>query len=220
MFCDSCAGQNKNWTVLRLMFHLVHTANQFKTITMTFPVRGHSYMECDRDMANVNQSFQAEIPDYWCNVLETTRTKPEPFNVINFTHEKFLKYSAFLQPHFLAGCPFASRANQPHVMLLRNSWNGSFTSAPVTKRNARCCGPRKGQRAVGTSATSAHPEQAYLGSIPISHAKFKDLSNLKDFVSEKNKAFFDNLPHEGQSADPVDSDPEYISDYSSDSECD
>ncbi|GFS25892.1 hypothetical protein ElyMa_005195300 [Elysia marginata] len=227
LFCDSCAGQNKNWTVLRLMFYLVHTTKRFNTITMSFPVRGHSYMECDRDMANVNQAFPAELPKDWRNVLESTRAKPEPFNVINFPCEKFLKYSEFLQPHFLASCPFASRpirelkicAGQPHLIQFRNSWNGPFTSAPVTKRNGRCCGARKGrQAAVARVAAPAYPKQAYPGPLPISHAKFKDLSKLKDFVSEDNKAFYDNLPHEGQTVNQVDSEPECITDSDSDSD--
>ncbi|RUS72208.1 hypothetical protein EGW08_020035 [Elysia chlorotica] len=89
LFCDSCAGQNKNWTVLRFMYYLVHMAKRFDTITMTLPVRGHSYMECDRDMANVDQSSPAEVPDDWRKVLEAARVKPEPFNVINMTSEKF-----------------------------------------------------------------------------------------------------------------------------------
>ena len=43
LFCDSCAGQNKNWTGLRFMHYLVHMAKRFRTITMTFPIRGHLY---------------------------------------------------------------------------------------------------------------------------------------------------------------------------------
>ena len=57
LFADNCGGQNKNVTVFRYLFRLVHTVKKFRRITLSFPVRGHSYMECDRDMANVNQKW-------------------------------------------------------------------------------------------------------------------------------------------------------------------
>ena len=39
LFCDGCAGQNKNWTVLRFCHYLVHHEKRFKSIKITFPIR-------------------------------------------------------------------------------------------------------------------------------------------------------------------------------------
>ena len=50
LFCDSCAGQNKNYTLIRFMDFLIHEKKRFDFIKVMYPERGHSYMECDKDM--------------------------------------------------------------------------------------------------------------------------------------------------------------------------
>ena len=58
-FCDSCGGQNKNYTVFRYLHYLVHIAKRFKTTQVCYPIRGHSYMECDKNFAFINQKSPA-----------------------------------------------------------------------------------------------------------------------------------------------------------------
>lgn len=47
---DSCGGQNKNKTVIRFCSWLSAKSN--KKITHIFPIRGHSYCQCDRNFGN------------------------------------------------------------------------------------------------------------------------------------------------------------------------
>ena len=58
LFCVGCEGQNKNWTVIRYMLHV---RKRFLSITMHFPVRGHSYLKCDCDISNVSQKANVEL---------------------------------------------------------------------------------------------------------------------------------------------------------------
>ncbi|CAH1108947.1 unnamed protein product [Psylliodes chrysocephalus] len=48
IFCDSCSGQNKNFTMFRFLHHLVNIERRLQKIKVTFPIRGHSYLECDK----------------------------------------------------------------------------------------------------------------------------------------------------------------------------
>lgn len=57
VFCDSCAGQNKNYTVFN--------KNRFDSVKVVFPIRGHSYMEGDKDMSLVNSKAYTETPEDW-----------------------------------------------------------------------------------------------------------------------------------------------------------
>ncbi|KAK3785928.1 hypothetical protein RRG08_013932 [Elysia crispata] len=57
----------------------------------------------------MDQTYQAEIPDIWRKVLESSCVKPESFNAIDMIAKKFLKLTEFFQDHFLALCPFPSR---------------------------------------------------------------------------------------------------------------
>lgn len=49
IFSDGCAGQNKNYTMVRFLYFIVHVLKLFKTIIHIFPVRGHSFLPNDQD---------------------------------------------------------------------------------------------------------------------------------------------------------------------------
>lgn len=61
LFSDGCAGQNKNNHIIHmLMIWLNRKAPpRMKTITMFFPVRGHSYMPADRVFGRVEKLLRA-----------------------------------------------------------------------------------------------------------------------------------------------------------------
>ena len=98
LFCDGCAGQNKNWTLIRFLYFLVHAIRLFAEITVSFPVRGHSYMECDKDMGHINQKVQAILPKDWRSEFYKARKNPSPMKVIDMSNEKFLGIESGLQP--------------------------------------------------------------------------------------------------------------------------
>ena len=62
-------------TVLHFFYHLVHKIERFDSIRVSYPIRGHSYMECDRDMAIINQMFLAETPEDWRSVFQASHKK-------------------------------------------------------------------------------------------------------------------------------------------------
>ncbi|KAL4131009.1 hypothetical protein QTP88_008369 [Uroleucon formosanum] len=51
---DGAAGQNKNHTVVRFLMNLCDRG-KFETITHFFPVRGHSFLPCDRDFGSIKR---------------------------------------------------------------------------------------------------------------------------------------------------------------------
>ncbi|GFO42190.1 voltage-dependent calcium channel unc-36 [Plakobranchus ocellatus] len=76
LFCDSCGGQNKNYTILRFAHFMVNVRTKFEHIKMVFPIRGHSYMDCDRDMVVIHQKTPAETPADWRTHFTETRNNP------------------------------------------------------------------------------------------------------------------------------------------------
>jgi len=101
IFCDSCAGQNQNITVFRFLHYLVTQKDRFDLVKIVFPIRGHSYLECDRNMSLVNCNSYTETPDDWREVLLTRRTKPSPFTVIDCEKDIiFQNWTEHLQSHY------------------------------------------------------------------------------------------------------------------------
>lgn len=107
--CDSCASQNKNYTVMSLL-HTVFNKNRFDSVKVVFPIRGHSYMEGDKGMSLVNAKAYTETPKDWRDVLRTSRIKPTPFTVINCaTDVNFQTWTDFLTEKYVKKCPMPTR---------------------------------------------------------------------------------------------------------------
>ena len=190
LFCDGCSAQNKNYTVIRSMYHLVHDLKRFKTVKMLFPIRGHSYMECDSDFAHVNFKKDLELPDDWRQEFREARKKPFPMNVINVDQDMLLSYSNFLLSQFKASCPFKTRPvrelhvvdTRPNQIMFRNNWNGCFESAVVKKAVVR--GKRQPE--------IPDLQRNYDATLPISREKYNDLQVLRQFCNPANHAFYDS----------------------------
>jgi hypothetical protein len=54
LYSDNCGGQNKNHTLSRMLLALTDIG-RFKKIIQNFPVRGHSFLPCDRDFALIKR---------------------------------------------------------------------------------------------------------------------------------------------------------------------
>lgn len=71
IFCDSCSGQNKNYAVFLYLHYIVHTIKRLDSVKIVFPIRGHSYMECDKNFGLIKKKTIAELPKDWVNAFET-----------------------------------------------------------------------------------------------------------------------------------------------------
>ena len=189
-----CAGQNKNWTVIRFLHHVVVHGERFHHIKVSFPVRGHSYMECDRDMAVVNQKVRAETPEDWMRELSTCRKKPSPFNVVKMEPHMFQNVTEHIKCNYRAVSPVPTRPireiifnkEHPRMFQYRESWHGPFQTAVVSKA--------VGRRSIARQQPIA---SLYSKRLPVSDAKYADLQVLKAFCKPESQQFFSELPHAG-----------------------
>lgn len=110
IFCDSFAGQNKNYTIIRFLHYLVHgPKSRFEKVKITFPIRGHSYLECDKDFALIQQKTRVELPSQWVEAFKTARVNPSPFKIIECPTDVFHAWTKFLAPKYRKTCPFPTR---------------------------------------------------------------------------------------------------------------
>lgn len=202
IFCDSCGGQNKNYCMFRFIHYVVHTTKRLDVIKMVFPIRGHSYLECDKNMALINQKAPCETPDDWRKVVAESRLKPTPFRVIDVDQPLVRSWTRFLAPKYKKTCPFLSRPireirveiTHPRLIFYRDSYNGHWTSSVmlVAKRrrvNSSSC------EDIPNSGEFILPDQAYKDILPISKAKFLDIQSLSKYCGPTAKKFFSNLKY-------------------------
>lgn len=82
---DSCPGQNKNITVVRFSSWL--STQLGLKIIHTFPPRGHSYCQCDRNFGIYGRILKnveiVENANQYTNIIKNARINPTPFEVIS-----------------------------------------------------------------------------------------------------------------------------------------
>lgn len=145
IFCDSCGGQNKNYTMFRFLYHVIHYERKLDAIHVTFPIRGHSYMECDKDFGLINQKTRAETPREWMNVIESARVKPTAFNVEEVRQHYFRSWEKHLHSLCKKKCPFQSRPiremkfsiDHPRLVFFRETFNGFWESADIVGKTVK-----------------------------------------------------------------------------------
>lgn len=145
IFCDSCPGQNKNYTMLRYLHYIIHQINRLDFIRITFPIRGHSYMECDKNMGLINKKAKAELPSDWYEVFKNARRKPSPFQIIEVEQELIRGWTMFLGKYYKKKCPIGIRElkevyaskDRPQFLIHRNSYNGWHETSVVILPNIK-----------------------------------------------------------------------------------
>lgn len=75
LFADSCPGQNKNFSMLTFLLRFIKSPDcKFQTITITFPIWGHSFMKPDRIFSVIEKDIRKQqviaTPDKYHSILE------------------------------------------------------------------------------------------------------------------------------------------------------
>ena len=102
IFSDGCAGQNKNHCVIRLMLALV-AKGRFDTIHQFFPIRGHSYLPCDRDFSVVKRTLRkidrVYLPMDYTELLISSSSK-DAFTVHMVNTKEILDFKSWWPAHY------------------------------------------------------------------------------------------------------------------------
>lgn len=168
---DYAGGQNKHYTVILYLHYMVCERKHFKSIVITYPVRGHSYLECDKNMGLINSKNTTQVPDDWVNVFESARAKPEPFIFIKNIEDVVVRdWHMFLTPRYIKKCMFETRpikelkfvADHPQFATYCHAYNGAWTASLMTNRRSLRA---LQQQPVLEQGEFLHPPHAYEGSV-------------------------------------------------------
>lgn len=102
MFSDSAGGQNKNFKFLAFCSWFAKVYNV--EILHIFPIRGHSYGQCDRNFGlyttQMKKRQKIQTAKEYVDIISSSRQKPQPFNVL-WDKTILKKWSEILLPYFL-----------------------------------------------------------------------------------------------------------------------
>lgn len=108
LICDSCPGQNKNVTMLRFAYILVHVLKLFDTIIILFPIRGHSFPPNDQNFSSITfrkKNLACKTPDEWIDWIRRAREIPSPFTLRRVTYDMFYNVHECISESFFLKTP-------------------------------------------------------------------------------------------------------------------
>ncbi|KAJ8895975.1 hypothetical protein PR048_001316 [Dryococelus australis] len=145
--------------------------SQHKTtgLRVTFPIRGHSYWECDRNMALIQLNTPAELPEHWWNHFSVAGVKPSAFHVIEVDQALLRSWTNFLSAEYKKKCPFAFRPMKEvfqhalgPLVHHRSTYNGAWES-PSLKEPLRRSHPQDIKDAAAQDGGFRLPDYLYDG---------------------------------------------------------
>ena len=187
LLSDAAGGQNKNSVMLRFCLWLSIT---FRVeVVHMFPVRGHSFGQCDRNFGLIKSKLknkpQIETPELYLESIVECRQNPSPFKSVNDPSLIYNWDKAILQ-YFLK-TP-VSRDNVFKVQqysILKYKPCGTLL---CSKSYTEIFQPFK---YIKTHHTEISLEQ--VPCVPLKDAKVKDIRDLFPYLSDEGKSFYEAL---------------------------
>lgn len=196
IFSDGCAGQNKNHTLIRLCAALV-TLGRFATINQYFPIRGHSFLPCDRDFAVVKRKMKKTdriytIMDYV--QLIANSSKQQKFSICVVDSSMVIDYKSWWPTYYKKNC----LSTDSYGRAVPRDKKKSFTIASFMHftHNSRKPGYVAARDFIDSvdyefqlSTTKTKPvlpgQKAYPeGRIPINVKKMRDVQKLRPYLPD------------------------------------
>lgn len=92
LYCGSCSGQNKNRAVMAMLAYFLKFAKNLRSITITFLIPGHTYMQVDSvhgTIENYIKKILVWAPSEWPTILRNARVHPHPYEVVSLNYTDF-----------------------------------------------------------------------------------------------------------------------------------
>lgn len=87
LYCDSCAGQNKNRAMMSMIdYGLMNIWTKIKEIKITYLLPGHTYMPVDSVHSVIERCVNKKTiwaPSEWSTMIRNARINPKPYIVID-----------------------------------------------------------------------------------------------------------------------------------------
>lgn len=207
IFSDGCPGQNRNNTVVRYLLALAGLG-KFRNIFQYFPVRGHSFLPCDRvfgvikrKLKNIDRVYT--VREYTEHILQSTK-KHNAFTVNCLEENSIVKNSKDWWPYLFKRNTLSIESmgkdvgktekinfsvsqyfmceyhsNNPGVVVTRPMIDG------LLRNTFRLLKP---QAVISLPTTPAHG-----GRCPVNNLKLQDIKKLQQYIPEEHKSFYDEI---------------------------
>ena len=194
IFSDGCPGQNRNNTMVRFLMTLAST-KRFKKIFHYFPVRGHSFLPCDRDFGTVKRlvrkSDRVYLPNEYENMIIACR-KNNPFTLTTIRHNDIFDFNNWWPNFYKKTCKSVEEKGVNFtVSQFRQFTYDSESPGYVTTFNfIGGCASYTFKLMKPNVEPQFPTEKAHQEPVPIKEAKITDIKKILQYISGEDLAFY------------------------------
>lgn len=204
IFSDNCGAQNKNQPLSRYLLYLTDSG-KFQKVQHFFPVRGHSFLPCDRDFGIIKKRLAKydrifSLPEIIDHIKQSG--KPGKFTVNEVKATDVLDFKGWWKRFYKKTTISEETKNQPREERVQFGISALFHF--VYDANLRgyikgfpringlvshtffmalCSGP------IALADEKAYPD----GNVPIKTTKKKDLAKIIDYIPSEHLPFYNEI---------------------------
>lgn len=208
LYSDNCWGQNKNHSIIRLLLSLTDN-KRFQKIQHYFPMRGHSFLPCDRNFAVIKRALKKHDRLYTVHQVTeviATSSRQHKFTVKEVSTHEIRNFKDYWPKFYKKTCTSEEtcRREVPRERKIQFNisnfhyfeYNGINTGVVVVsdfingfvKHTFNLGQPGKLQDNI------VPPHVAYpLGKVPIKEKKMEGIKKCVPFVDDVHKAFYEDI---------------------------
>lgn len=217
LFSDNCSGQNKNQALSRFCLYLTDSG-RFQKVTQYFPVRGHSFLPCDRDFGIISKALKKhdrifdvhEITD----IILQNSSRFNKFTVHDVTSSDIvLDFKKWQKRFYKKSCisqeTKGKNTDKKDKMYFQISTLFMFVYESKLKGCVKAYPTINGIihhnfLLAKTKADTLSPPsvKAYQGRVPIKTAKMEDIKKLRAYIPDEHRGSFEEIcdwPTDGRS---------------------
>lgn len=204
LFSDNCPAQNKNQAITRYMLSLTDSG-RFKKIQHYFPVRGHSFLPCDRDFGIISRRLRRHEKIF--SMHEITEHiilsgKPGKFQVKEVKATDILNFKMWWKNYYKKTAVSEETKHKPkqdkilftvsslYQFVYDHGMKGYIKAFPSINGLMSHTFFMRLQRDLPVPPNrGAYPT----GRVPIKASKMADFTKLKQYVPNEHLAFYEDI---------------------------
>lgn len=204
LFSDNCSGQNKNHTVLRFLAALCDSG-RFDKIIYFLPVRGHSFLPCDRDFGTIKRTVRRAdrvfLPKDFTNMVQKCSNNKNKFEVKEIETDDIKDFKSWWISKWKKNTnsteTATSKKNQKQSFTISKFSQFEFSSQKKGTITPRFYidGLEAHTFRLGLTKNPVPlpKEKAYKEKVSINNKKLKDIENVIKYVDDDFKPFYQHI---------------------------
>ncbi|KAJ9593391.1 hypothetical protein L9F63_015095 [Diploptera punctata] len=191
VFSDACAGQNRNHTLTRLLATLTMNG-RFSVIHQFYPIRGHSFLPCDRTFSVIKRQVRRldriYSPNQYDDIIRNARKLNPPYEVKRLLNNQVLNFKGWWPQYFKKTCKDIENKNLTFNIKDERLCRGCVEASEYIDGLHHGTFRLKKQDYVELPTTAA-----YTGKLDINIKKIQDISKVTHYIPDEYKSFYEDI---------------------------